>query len=542
MTDVKPRYVRIPPLAWAGLISIIFAVGIGLRAWRTGTDPMWLDEAYSAYAAGKGWHFLWAVVPRYETHPPFYYSLLRLWTLIAGDGLLAHRALGVLCGIATMPLVAWATRTVAMLASQSVRRANLAATAGLALAAVSPMLIRMSREVRPYPVMILVYTIAILALITIARRTGQGRPLAGRAYALYLVATGLMMWLHSLGPLYGVALGLALLAVLLRRSMTRSDWLWLIGGHLAIGLFYAPALLILLDQAPTWIGSTWLRFGTDNLWRDVTSIHAGYGDPMRIAALVLVLAGLFSLWRSAIGRRIAGALLILGLLPVLLSILISATIAPVFIVRTMTPLAVPAIIVMGVGTIGLIGPARWATFTAFVWVIAQQADLGVQMRRAPPMQDWYRAITWIKRQYRPGDVIFAYPNEGALPFDRAVGDLGIDMPSVPVPTAVPTLNPPPGSWYPTGSRGVASLDTAHLQAIANAPETRAISTIWLLRLGPWAYDKNDVFLDVLSEGRTSVGTYADGPIIIDGLRRDDLAAPAAATARRDDPAGAGAAR
>jgi hypothetical protein len=525
MTDAKPSNIRLSPLAWAGLISVIIAIGIGLRTWRIGTDPMWLDEAYSAYAAAGGWHFLWTVVPRYETHPPFYYSLLRLWTLIAGDGLLAHRMLGLICGVATIPLAAWATRNAAMLAGQSARRANLAAVAALALAAVAPMLVRMTRDVRPYPVMILVYTIAILALIAIARRSGQGRPLAGRAYTLYLVATGLMLWLHSLGPLYGVALGLALLTVLLRRGMTRADWLWLIGGHFIVGLCYAPALAILLDQAPTWIGSTWLKFGTHDLWRDVTGIHAGPGDEMRIAALVLVLAGLVSLWRSVIGRRIAGALLILGLLPVLLSILISATIAPVFISRTMAPLAVPAVIAMGVGTVGLIGPLRWATFAAFVWLIAQQVDLGVQMRRAPPMQDWYRAIAWIQRQYRPGDVVFAYPNEGALPFDRAVRDLKLDMPSVPIPSAVPTLNPPPGSWYPTGSRGVVSLDKAHLQALANAPQTRATPTIWLLRLGPWAYDKGDVLLDDLSEGRTSIGSYEDGPIIIDGLRRDDLATP-----------------
>lgn len=525
MTDAQPRLFRIAPFAWISLASIVIAAGIGLRAWRIGSDPMWLDEAYSAYAAAGGWHFLWSVVPRYETHPPFYYSLLRLWTLIAGNGLLAHRMLGLICGIATMPLAAWATWSAATLTGLPARRAQLGALAALTLAAAAPMLIRMTREVRPYPVMILIYAIAILALIAIARRTNEGHPLASRAYMLYLAMTGLMLWLHSLGPLYGASLGIALLTVMIRRGMARADWFWLIGGHLAIGLLYAPALYILFDQAPTWIRSTWLKFGTDDLWRTVTSIHAGPGDEMRIGALVLVVAGLTTLGRSAIGRRIAAMLLILGLLPALLSILISATIAPVFIVRTMTPLAVPAIILMGIGTVGLIGPARWASFAAFVWLVAQQADLSIQMRRAPPMQDWYRAIAWIQRQYRPGDVVFAYPNEGALPFDRAVRDLRLDMPSVPIPSAVPTLNPPPGSWYPTGSRGVVSLDKAHLQAIADAPRTRAIPTIWLLRLGPWAYDKGDVLLDDLSEGRTSIGSYEDGPIIIDGLRRDDLATP-----------------
>jgi hypothetical protein len=116
-------------------------------------------------------------------------------------------------------------------------------------------------------------------------------------------------------------------------------------------------------------------------------------------------------------------------------------------------------------------------------------------------------------------MLFAYPNEGALPFDRAVQDYGLSMPSRPIPTAVPSLNPPPGSWYVSGSRGVPSLDRAHLRMIAEEPATQAVPTIWLLRLGPWAYDKGDVFLEEVSKGRTEVGRFKDGAIEIVGLRR-----------------------
>ncbi len=92
------------PFAIAILAAAI--AGAALRAWHITGDPLWLDEAYSAYAAGKGFRFLWHVVPLYETHPPFYYTLLRLWTLGFGDGLMALRALGLLCGIATLAAAA----------------------------------------------------------------------------------------------------------------------------------------------------------------------------------------------------------------------------------------------------------------------------------------------------------------------------------------------------------------------------------------------------------------------------------------------------
>jgi len=169
---------------------MIAALAMGVRAWGIGDEPMWLDEGYSAYAAAKGWHFLWTIVPRYETHPPFYYSLLRAWTLVAGDGLVAHRLLGLLCALAALPLIALAALRSARLAGAAPAAVTLAA---LMLAAFSPILVEMSREVRPYPVMILVYAAATLALLAIAERRAAGLPLAGRAFAAYLACVALML-------------------------------------------------------------------------------------------------------------------------------------------------------------------------------------------------------------------------------------------------------------------------------------------------------------------------------------------------------------
>jgi mannosyltransferase len=519
----KIRSFALPPAAWASIAILSFAAGIGLRVWHIGVEPMWLDEAYSAYAAGKDWHFLWTIVPRYETHPPFYYSVLHVWTLIAGDGLSAYRSLGLICGIATMPVAAWAARSTALLAGQAAERANRIAVAALGAAAMAPVLVMMTREVRPYPVMILVYTLGIIALCAVARRRGEGRGVWGRAYVGYLIAAALMLWLHTLGPLFGLALMIALAVLILGPGLGRRDWLALVIGHMAIGLAYLPALAIMLDQAPTWIGSTWLKFDTSDLWLRVTMIHAGPANDMRVMAALLLIGGLVALWRTPMGRRLAIALPILSLLPVLLSILISATITPVFIVRTMTPLAVPALILIAIGSGSLTGLWRRPMIIALLWLLSSQAIADLRARAYGPQQDWYRAIHWMQqRGFRSGDVVFAYPNEGALPFDRAVRDLGVKMPSVPIPTAVPTLDPPPGSWYVSGSRGVPSLDAAHLHAIAIDPKTRSIPTIWLLRLGPWAYDKGDLFLDELFDGRTEVGNYDDGPIDIVALRRDDL--------------------
>src|SRR5690606_37275546 len=148
------------------------------------------------------------------------------------------------------------------------------------------------------------------------------------------------------------------------------------------------------------------------------------------------------------------ALLILALLPVGVSLIVSAQITPVFIIRTMTALAVPALLLMALG----IG---WG-WRRFGWLLPTGAlagmlvgQVGIDIEsRGHVRRDWYDAVAWLAPRFRPGDVVLAYPNEGALPFDRAVRDRGLAMPSRPIPTAIPSLDPPPGSWYVSGSRGV----------------------------------------------------------------------------------------
>lgn len=504
----------------AGFLLLVVAAGLAARLWNVASEPLWLDEAYSAYAAAKGFDFLWNVVPQYETHPPFYYSLLHVWTMIVGDHLAGLRSLGIVCGIATLAVMAMAAREIGRVSHLDDTARNLLIVFAVGLAALMPTLVQMTREVRPYPVLILVYSIAIAAMFRTSWRIDQGGRLAGGSYWLYLLALLLALWLHNLGVLFGGALGLALLLTCYRTTWSRHDWFALIGGHLTVFLLWVPAILILADQAPTWISSTWLNFPPSTLFNRVVMLFTP-PRPLSIAAAALLLC--FALLHGARPerRRTVGALLILAFVPVGVSLIVSATIAPIFISRTLTPVTVPALMLLAFGA---------ATAQGYRWVIAlgcvlsligQAALVDVQLRRNGPQQKWYAALDWLSKRHRPGDMVYAYPNEGALPFDFAVRDRALPIKTRPIPSAIPVLAPPPGSWYVSGSRGVPSLDRPHLRAIAEEDVSRKIPTIWLLRLGPWAYDKGDVFLEELSRERVQIGHYKDGPIDIVGLRRKE---------------------
>ncbi|WP_231639023.1 glycosyltransferase family 39 protein [Sphingomonas profundi] len=505
-------------LAAAGLAALaIVLVGLWFRTVHLLAEPLWLDEAYSAYAAAKGFDFLWHVVPRYETHPPFYYSLVRLWTLLFGDSLAGHRSLGIVCGAATLAVSVAIAREAARRWPAAFGSGLALALALLLLAALSPSLVEMTREVRPYPVMILVYSGILWALLRLGRVAEADGRIARGAFALYLAGLALMLWLHNLGPLYGAAIGLAFLAMVARRGLPPRDWMLFVAGHLLVALVWLPALLILADQAPMWVKSTWLKFSFDAmLWR-LALLWAAPGTIAMAAAAVLGLGALFVVARLREGWRLALALALLAGLPVALSILLSVLVTPVFIVRTMTPVAMPALLLLAMAAVGLKGLWRWAMLAALAVLAVQMAVLDRNERAGGPMQNWYGTVDWLAARYRPGDQVWAYPNEGALPFDYAVRDRRVAVTTRPIPTPIPTLDGGPGAWNPTGSRGVFSLPPARLAAIARSGG--AVPTIWLLRLGANAYDKGDVLLHALERDRVRVGRWKSGPIEIIGLRR-----------------------
>jgi len=186
--------------ALPALVGIFLIVGTWLRLTGLFSTPLWLDEAYSAYAVEKGFLFTWTVVPTYDVHPPLYYTILGSWALVAGDSLAGLRMLGVVCGLATIAIVGLAGREIARALSLDER---LLAASAMVLVALSPLMIDMSREVRPYPVMILVYSMAVLGIVRVARFSAESGLVPIRSFLLYLTGLELTFWMHNIGPLFG---------------------------------------------------------------------------------------------------------------------------------------------------------------------------------------------------------------------------------------------------------------------------------------------------------------------------------------------------
>src|SRR5205085_2312572 len=83
---------RVTPLRLAVALTVL---ALALRLIDLGGRPLWLDEAFSAWFSDRSFHYLWTVVPTYEAHPPFHYSVLKLWRSILGEGTIALRSFSV---------------------------------------------------------------------------------------------------------------------------------------------------------------------------------------------------------------------------------------------------------------------------------------------------------------------------------------------------------------------------------------------------------------------------------------------------------------
>lgn len=510
MTDnASSRRANVPVM----LLIAVLAIAMFLRFYRLGEWPMWLDEAYSTFGAEQSYRFIWTVLPTYETHPPFYTTILHTWTLLAGSSTFAMRLFGALAGIVSLGAI-WGAASA--LARTTGRPAFVAGLLAVALASVSQTLVDISRLVRPYSLIILVYGLGIWAILKLAEGFRADGRLSRNAWLGYLTCQALLFWLHNLGALYVASLGLAMLILCGPVRLLAMHWRVFLIGHIAVLLAAAPAMLILFDQAPTWQASTWLRFTPERVPQQVMLI-------LGLPGLFGVALTAFLAWNGARtfgkqGVRLTTALLVLTFLPMLFSILLSVFAAPVFLVRTLVGCAVPAILMVAAGAnTGNLSRVCLAILMA----LSLQRSLAVQ--QGAPEDEWYVAADWVAQRIQPGDLVYAYPNEGALPFHYALRDTGKKATVREIPTPMPAHEPE--GWYPAGGRGAQSLPDWRLQQIANDPLSRKTPTIWLMRIQRGIYDRNDTFLKILQQDRRMIAHYSQGSVNITGLRLSPQPAP-----------------
>jgi len=189
---------------------------------------MWWDESLSHYRATQDIPFILSnkilltsgpgYVETVDNHPPLYFVMLRLLVLLAGESEFAMRFLSLACGVAIVPLT-WACGKRLFGADTGL----IAAT----IAAISPLYLWYSQEIRPYTLVVLWALLSAYSLF---------RVLDGSRSKLWIPAflgsVAAMLATHYLGFLLLAAEGLIL--VLSWRRMSKMV-LWVLLALAVIG-------------------------------------------------------------------------------------------------------------------------------------------------------------------------------------------------------------------------------------------------------------------------------------------------------------------
>lgn len=481
------RYVwRITPLRLAATLTL---VALGLRLIDLGTRPLWLDEAFSAWFSAQSFHYLWHVLPTYEAHPPLYYSLLKLWRMVFGGDAVALRSISVLFGVLTIPIVIAAAREHEELCptGRPMLRAGLAAF----LAACSPMLVILDQEPRPYPLLILAYTVAILGLLRLIRQFGDGGAGDWRSWAMIGAGTEITLWSHSLGILYALCLALALLPAWLRKPISRERLIRGIAVGATVALAYLPCLVLIASRAHDW-GTNWLHWDTGMLLQllvlyTVPVEALTIGSAVAALAMMLLIKRALSSTYASEGWNADRSMLLVWLGPPMLAALISAFFMPVFLARTLSGTLIPAYLMIA-GAIARSDDARERRMiTAAICITLLPCAFAVALR--PSSERWDLLSAYLSRNVGPNDQVWLYPADSALPLDA----VGRRIPGTvrPIPEAFPTLGfkgPIRAGWPAT-----VSLTPGQAATFANDPAIRGVPVIWLVTRQSGIFDPaNDV--------------------------------------------------
>lgn len=209
---------------------------------------LWLDEAFTAYII----KFNFLDIVRYtaaDVHPPLYYWLVKLWSMIFGNSELALRSMSVFFGVIAITFGYLLIRRLFNIKS---------AQLSLLFMVLSPMFLRYAQEARMYTLMV---AIAISATYMLVLAMESKRRLH---WVIYGILVSLGMWTHYFSAIVWIVHWLWR-ADVIRKSTGKKGFIkaffskdWLVAHFVATGVFllWIPAFVyqfLIVQVSGFWI-------------------------------------------------------------------------------------------------------------------------------------------------------------------------------------------------------------------------------------------------------------------------------------------------
>jgi 4-amino-4-deoxy-L-arabinose transferase-like glycosyltransferase len=212
------------------LLLAILTLAAFLRFLHLGSESLWLDEALSANRITGDLATIAQTTAAEDVHPPFYFFVLYLWTLLFGQSEVALRSLSACLGVASVFMVyklglELFNRRTALIASF--------------LMTISAFAIAYSQETRHYSLLLLLTLISFFFFTKILKAEK-----ASKANLLFYTLTNILLaYTHIFGIF--IILAQVFYFILFRRRYSKA-WLKFWAAQAITFLFFLPWIVVLI--------------------------------------------------------------------------------------------------------------------------------------------------------------------------------------------------------------------------------------------------------------------------------------------------------
>lgn len=343
------------------------AFGALSLGFRLGWQDLWWDEEVTLMFSRMDWRELMIEHWGLDTHRPVYYALQKLWNGIAGENMLALRALPALITLLIVPVFYRIGREIG--------GRPMAALAALLLAT-APMFVYQGRELRMYCLLNLCLALSLFFAIRLARNAlaeRDGQRVTGNATLVLGFSLSLSLAFYAqavavvVAVLYALWVGLALGLGLLPLRFLRVA----LAGAALFVLFSIPAIVPFVSHYTGTVGQTfWIPDPTPRFLYDQTLGAFPYPKWTKPPVYLLMLWGGFCLWRRRPDTALLLVLVLVGLPALVYLISLSK---PLYLTRVIAWSGFVSVLLLAGGLSGL--PPLWRWTGAALVVAAQIAHL-----------------------------------------------------------------------------------------------------------------------------------------------------------------------
>ncbi|MCF8468100.1 MAG: hypothetical protein K9G33_11905 [Sneathiella sp.] len=499
-------------LRHCSLIGAIVFISLIIKILSENLQPYWLDEAYTIWFANLSFHNIWFWIPKFESHPPLYYSLVKIWEMLGVESIgLSYRGLSIFF---SLMLVISSYYSVKALSTDLKIEKYRAALFNTFLICVSPVFFWYSIEARPYILLSLSYSIAILGALS---AFSDVKTTAAKGWILFTFGAILTNWSHNLGGIFTSALFLALFVHWALDPKQRKEFLRnTLVCAAVVFLFSFPLIIQIIRQLAYWDASSWVAepsitgfiqtmrrlfgFGYADKYMDtafdelsiVWVLRISLGLIIGTASFLLACFGLYKLIR--VKRLSLACFLAISCFAVPCASAIVSLLGPnIFLERTLLPVLVPYFMLLSI-SIEFLERRQFRLLLKSLYVVVLGFGLYATLSEGKK-EAWNEVAENLNKSVAENDVVLLLPNDLILPIELYVRDEKLSAKIFGIPSKFPAIEY--SDFYPDGFPAVPGIRAEDADKIRSVIKDK--DHVFLITREEDLFDPNSVTRTVLGE-------------------------------------------